>query len=123
MEIIYHSERLEKQCTDLNKAKNVFGGQMKLAVSLLARINAIEQAETLKDIVVMPTFRFHNLKNKNGRDLKGYFAIDVKTRRDPWRIILQPLDENEEPYENVEIDKVAFKVRIVEIMEVSNHYE
>ena len=117
MEIIYHSERIEKQCTDLNRAKSMFGGQKKLAVSLLARINAIEQAETLKDIVVMPTFRFHNLKNKNGRDLKGYFAIDVRTRRDPWRIILQPLDEN------VEIDKVAFKVRIVEIMEVSNHYE
>lgn len=123
MEIIYHSERLEKQCTDLNRAKSMFGGQMKLAVSLLARINALEQAETLKDIVVMPTFRFNNLMNRNGRDLKGDFAIDVKTRRDPWRIILQPLDENEEPYENVEIDKVAFKVRIVEIMEVSNHYE
>lgn len=123
MEIIYHSERLEKQCTDLNKAKNVFGGHMKLAVSLIARINAIEQAETLKDIVVMPTFRFHNLKNKNGRNLKGYFAIDVRTRKDPWRIILQPLDENEEPYVNIEIDKVASKIRIVEIMEVSNHYE
>lgn len=123
MEIIYHSERLEKQCTDLNKAKKMFGGQMQLAVSLLARINAMEQAESLLDIIVQPLFHFHKLRNIKGRNLEGYFAVDVKTRRDPWRIILQPLDENEEPYEDIKIDKVASKVRIVEIMEVSNHYE
>lgn len=123
MEIIYHSERLEKQCTDLNKAKKMFGGQMQLTVSLLARINAMEQAESLLDIIVQPLFHFHKLRNIKGRNLEGYFAVDVKTRRDPWRIILQPLDENEEPYEDIKIDKVASKVRIVEIMEVSNHYE
>ena len=49
--------------------------------------------------------------------------IDVKTRRDPWRIIIQPLDENEEPYDPCNIDEIAGVVRIVEVREVSKHYE
>ena len=28
--------------------------------------------------------------------MEGYFAIDVKSRREQWRIILQPLDKNGE---------------------------
>ena len=44
---------------------------------------------------MMPTFHFHKLSG----NMDGFFAIDVKTRRDPWRIIIQPLDENEEPYD------------------------
>ena len=35
------------------------------------------------------------------RKLEGFFAIDVKSRRDKWRIILQPLDENECPLSHV----------------------
>lgn len=55
--------------------------------------------------------------------MDGIFAIDVKTRKDPWRIIIQPLDENEEPYDPCNIDEIAGVVRIVEVKEVSNHYE
>ena len=47
------------------------------------------------DIIVFPPFRFHKLKG----DLKQFFAIDVKTSRDKWRVILRPLDENEQIYE------------------------
>ena len=72
----------------------------------------------------MPNFHFHNLANKKGKDLKGYYAIDVKSRKDPWRIIIQPLDENENPYkENDSIDQIAGTVKIVEITEVSKRYE
>ena len=39
------------------------------------------------------------------------------------RIIIQPLDENEEPYDPCNIDEIAGVVRIVEAKEVSNHYE
>ena len=91
--------------------------------SLLARINAIENAETIKDIIVQSTFRFHALKNKNGNNLKGYFAIDVKSIKDPWRIILQPLNDQKEPFDPCNIDEIADVVRIVEVSEVSKHYE
>ena len=55
--------------------------------------------------------------------MEGYFAIDVKSIREAWRIILQPLDENEEPYNPCNIDEIAESVKNVEIEEVSKHYE
>ena len=90
---------------------------------LLARINALQMADTIKDIIVQPTFRFHNLENKYGRDLSGFFAIDVKSRREKWRVILQPLDDNKEPFDPCYIDQIASYVKVVEITEVSKHYE
>lgn len=123
MELVYVSETLKSQCTSIKAAKKLFNGDSKLSLSLLARINALQQAEMLKDIIVQPTFHFHKLKNKGGRKLEGYFAIDVKSRKDQWRIILQPLDENGNPYIPCNIDQIAGKVKIVEISEVSKHYE
>lgn len=119
VQLLYNNSKVQKQCTDLKTAKKLFGGNAALATSLFARINAMQQASVIKDIVMMPTFRFHKL---NG-NMDGFFAIDVKTRRDPWRIIIQPLDENEEPYDPCNIDEIAGVVRVVEVKEVSNHYE
>ena len=119
MKIIYANTKTEKQCNSLKEATKLFGGDKKLAESLLARINAIEQADVIKDIIVMPAFRFHNLKGK----LDGYFAIDVKTIREKWRIILQPLNEEENVFVPCNIDEIASVVKIVEIREVSAHYE
>ena len=123
MELVYDDEKTEEQCTSLKSAKKLFGGNEQLARSLLARINALKQADTIKDIIVQPSFRFHKLVNKDGRNLEGFFAIDVKSSREPWRIILEPLDENKEPYLPCNIDEISQNVRIVEITEVSKHYE
>lgn len=123
MELLFTSEKLKTQCKNVAAAKKLFHGDAALSVSLLARINALENAHTLKDIIVQPAFHFHDLKNKKGRNLDGYFAIDVKSRREPWRIILQPLDEDENPYDPCNIDQIAGIVKIIEISEVSKHYE
>ena len=123
MELLYASTKLKTQCTSVKAAKKLFGGDTVLATSLLARINAMEAAETIKDIIVQPSFHFHKLNNKHGRDLEGYFAIDVKSRREQWRIIIQPLDSNKNPFVPCHIDQIAEYVRIVEITEVSKHYE
>lgn len=123
MELIYAKEILEKQCTELKAAKKLFGGNEQLATSLLARINALKSAEVIKDIIVQPTFHFHDLKNIGRKNYEGYFAIDVKSRKEQWRIIIQPLNEDREPYDPCNIDEIAGIVRIVEITEVSKHYE
>ena len=123
MELEYASEKVKQQCTSVKVAKKFFGGDTALATSLLARVHALESADTIKDIIVQPTFHFHKLVNKKGNNLEGYFAIDVKSRKEPWRIILQPLDANKCPYEPCNIDEIAENVRIVEIEEVSKHYE
>ena len=123
MKLVYATDKVENQCTSVKAAKKLFDGNAMLANSLMARINALKQADTIKDIIVQPTFHFHKLVNKNGRNLEGYFAIDVKSRREQWRIILEPLDKNKEPYNPCNIDEISENVRIVEIMEVSKHYE
>ena len=123
MKIIYADAKTEKYCTDMKAATKLFGGKKSLTISLMSRITALDNADSLVDIIRTPIFHFHNLQKKKGRDLKGYYAIDVKGRRDGWRIILQPLDEEERPYKDTSIDQIATKVRIVEITEVSKHYE
>lgn len=123
MKVNYSTEKVKNLCEDLRIAKKFFNGNTLLANSLMARINALKQADTIKDIIMQPAFHFHKLINKNGRDLEGYFAIDVKSRREQWRIIIEPLDENEQTYNPCNIDEIAENVRVVEIMEVSKHYE
>lgn len=123
MNLEYSSEEVRRQCTSVKAANKLFGGKAILTTSLFSRINALESAEHIKDIIVQPAFRFHNLTNKKGKNLEGFFAIDVKTIKEPWRIVLQPLDANKRPYVPCNIDEIADSVRIVEIMEVSNHYE
>ena len=123
MELEYSTEKVENQCTSVKAANKLFGGDVVLTRSLLSRINALKQAETIKDIVVQPTYHFHKLENKKGKNLEGFFAIDVKSRKEPWRIVLQPLDEGKEPYVPCNIDEIAGHVKVVEVMEVSKHYE
>jgi len=119
VKIIYSNAKVEQQCTSLKAATKLFGGDKTMASSLMSRINAIERAIIIKDIIAVPSFRFHKLKG----NLKQYFAIDVKTIRDKWRVILRPLDENEQVYDSCNIDEIASVVTIVEIKEVSAHYE
>ena len=123
MKVIYASKKMEQQCTDLKAAKKLFSGDKSLAMSLLARVNALIQAETIHDIIVQKQFHFHNLYNVGRKNYEGYFAIDVKTRREQWRIILELLDDDEKPFDPPNIDEISRKVRIVEIVEVSKHYE
>ncbi len=119
MDIIYANDKVEKQCTNLKDAKKLFGGNDLLARSLFSRINALKSADVIKDIIVMPTFHFHKLEGQ----FDGYFAIDVKTRKEPWRIILQPLNDQKECYNPCNIDEIANIVKIVGVKEVSKHYE
>ena len=60
MELVYTDAKTEKQCTSLKVARKLFGGNAALANSLFARINALKQAETIKD----QPFTFINLKIK-----------------------------------------------------------
>lgn len=120
--MIYKSEKIRKTCTDTKAAAKLFGGEKKMAICLRARINALQQAVSINDIIAIPSFHFHPLQNK-GRNLDGLFAIDVKSRKEPWRIILELLDENQKPFNPCHIDMIARYVKVVKIEEVSKHYE
>lgn len=119
MDIKYKDSKTEQICTSIKAARKFFGGNDALARSLHARINSLNNANVIKDIIVLPPLHFHNLEGERS----GFFAIDVKSRKDSWRIILQPLDQNEEPYIPCKIDEIAGIVQIVKVEEVSKHYE
>lgn len=123
LKINYQNKSVEKICCDKEEAKKFFDGKANLATSLMARMNVLDAAQCLHDVVVQRQFRFHKLKNKKHSKLEGYFAIDVKNSKEPWRIILRPLNEQGEPYNPCNIDQIAKDAKIIEIVEVSNHYE
>lgn len=123
MEIVYETEKVKELCVSFRAAKRHFGGDENIALKLHARVGLLRAAPTMKDIVVQPTLHFHSLVNKGRRRLDGYFAIDIAGRRCPWRLIVQPLDSNKEPFDPCNIDEIADVAEIVGIMEVSNHYE
>ena len=123
MKIKYTKEEFKSICESFKEAKIFFGGNEILAKSLLSRINAIANASVILDIIVFPPMHFHNLYDKGkNKNLKWYYAIDVKTRKDKWRIILRPLNEDETVCEK-NIDEVAKLIKMIEIKEVSDHYE
>ena len=49
--------------------------------------------------------------------------MDIAGRRCPWRLIVQPLDEDGAPFVSCGIHEVAEVVSVIGIMEVSRHYE
>ena len=98
MKIKYANTKTEKQCSSLKEATKLFGGDKKMAMSLMARINAIEKADIIKDIIVMPTFRFHklqgNLKNilrlmskRRGINGESYYNLLMKKKKNMIRLI------------------------------------
>lgn len=123
MEVRFASGKLQKQCRSSSEAEKLFGGDKGLALALLARIQQLKAAVTIRDIVYTPSLHFHALHNKGRSKLEGYFAIDVKSRKEPWRIIIQPLDENGDPFVPCNIDEISDLVRVVKVEKVSKHYE
>lgn len=123
MKLLYKDDKTKELCTNLKVAKKYFGGKGKYAEKLFSIINALQQAETIEDIIAFPPYHFHPLNDIGKKKLKGMFAIDIINRKQPWRLILQPLDENYCVYDPCNIDQIARFVKVVEVMEVSKHYE
>ena len=123
MEIVYASEKLKTTCTSNRAALKFFGGNSKLAMGLQAKIQALKAAQTIRDIIYTPSLHFHKLRDKGRKGWEGYFAIDVAGRREPWRLILQPLDNDHEPFVPCNIDEICDIVQVVKVEQVSKHYE
>ena len=109
MKILYKNKKLEKQCTDLKVAKKEVGD--KIGRRLLKAINFINEAPNLSLIIDFRPLHFHDLK----ADRKGQYAIDIGTRRDGYRLILE-FDE-----EDVFVN--AIYIEDIYIAEMGKHYE
>ena len=123
MELVYSDKKTESVCTSEKAALKLLGGNKKLVVALFSKIQSLKAAEVLRDISQMPQCHLHPLLDKGRSKLKGYYALDVSGRREPWRIIFRPLDDNHEAFDSTNIDEIAGIVRVVKIEQVSKHYE
>ncbi|WEV37751.1 hypothetical protein [Lactobacillus sp. ESL0677] len=112
MEIIYKNDKVKKQCTSLRQAKKDFSD--KVAKKLLGKINFITSAENLASIINYQPFNFHALRG----NLEGYYAMDIDGRRSQYRLIAC-FDE----YSKEQVFTESQIITIIEITEVSKHYE
>ena len=70
MRLLFATEKLEKQCRKVSEATRLFGGDMQLAVKLLGRINVLEQAEVLRDMLFSDSFAFTSCLIKGGENMR-----------------------------------------------------
>lgn len=120
MVVLYKSTGLEEFCHNRKKAAKKMAG---FADDLLAKINYIEQATSFRDIMEYRPFHCHQLGNKK-KDLTGYWGLDVKGRKTSWRIIVAPLDDdNDIVIPGPDFRSDCKSITIIRIEEVSNHYE
>ena len=116
MKICYKTKKLEKECTDLSKAKKTYGE--KVSEKLFATIEFIQNAVNLQDIIENPSFHFHKLLGKR----KGEYAIDLG-RKLGFRLIIIPLDTIGNQYNKPINTNNAIEIVSISVEEVSNHYE
>lgn len=112
MQVSYRNKRIEKQCTNLREAKKAYSA--KVANKLLKRVNFLIAAENLESVINYPIHHFHDLKG----DQEGLYAIDIDGRRGSYRLLLSI-----EGFSKEQVFAAASKITIIEITEVSNHYE
>ncbi len=105
MELEYKNAKVEKYCRKKSEAVRKFG--KKVGDKLHLRLTQLTAFETLADVPNTPPFRRHRLKDLR----EGQFAIDLTER---YRLIIEPL--------NGEIEDLK-SITIIEVEEVSNHYE
>ena len=116
MDIKYKTDKVKRLCKELAYAKKQLPTEV--AEKLIAYINYIEQATCFSDIMTYPPFKFHKLQG----DRKDEYALDVG-RKLGYRIIIEPLDENNKPLKKEkDINVIKNCTKIVLVVEVTNHY-
>ena len=117
MKIIYSNKKTEKLCEDFSKAVKELGKDVAIRLSNL--LNAIESFPTLLDLLGLPQYHLHPL---TGNRVYQYSLVIHKGYK--WRLIIYPLDENGEVLKDKSDErKMLLKAVMVEVLEVSDHYD
>lgn len=110
MELTYKTAKLQKLCENLSYNKELvkkYG--IEVANKLPKRINELKSFNTLNDVPTSLPHRRHKLSGK----LKGVYAINITSQ---YRLIFKQKENN------IIIEDLR-KIKEIEIMEVSKHYE
>ena len=110
MELTYKNEKLRNLCENPKYNKELIKKYgIEVAKRLPQRINELKSFNSLSDIPTNPPFRRHKLSG----DRDGQFAINITNQ---YRLIFRQKDNN------ILVEDLR-KIKEIEIMEVSKHYE
>lgn len=115
MKIIYYNQRAKEAFCSEYRDKWKYPMAVKEKLMFIEGI--LNSFTCLMDVINYPSFRFHKLVGNK----KGQWSIYVG--HTGYRVSLIPCDENEQEILNGDILAFAKSIKIVEIVEVSNHYE
>lgn len=115
LKIIYNSKNTEKNFS--SKYRNKWKYPQAVEKKLMATENFINSANTLQDIVLYKPFRFHKLEGRRKHEWSIYLG------NTGYRVTMIPCDENENEIIDGDIIAQCKNIKIIEITEVSNHYE
>ena len=117
MKIVYSNSKTERLCEDSKRAVKELGPDVARKLSDL--LNAIESFPTLLDLKGLPQYRLHSL----GYDREYQYSLVIH-KGYKWRLIVYPLDEQGEILKDKSNEmEMLSKAVMVEILEVSEHYD
>lgn len=110
MELTYKTEKLRNLCENPKYNKDLVKNYgVEVAKKLPQRIKELKAFNCLNDVPSTLPFRRHKLSG----DLKNYFAVNINKQ---YRLIFRQKENN------IIIEDLK-KIKDIEIMEVSKHYE
>jgi len=115
MEILYKNKRVEKDFCSKFKSKWKYPPRVK--EKLEATENYLKNATNLSDVVQYPPFHFHGMEGTR----KGEWSIYLGNTG--YRVTMIPCDDAGVAITHGDIIAQCKQIRVVQVTEVSNHYE
>jgi len=115
IDLKWGSQKTGKLCRDPKKALRELG--QLVAEKLLAAIQFLESATTLRDVLCMPIYHLHTVGGKR----KSQLAMDLG-RKIGYRLIIKPDPPWNEEEEKLDLSSKCQIVSCIIILEVTNHY-
>lgn len=115
MEILYKNFKVEQSFSAQYSKKWKYPKQVQIKLHSIR--NFIEQAQSLNDICRMPMYRFHHLQGSR----KHEWSISVGNTG--YRITIIPCDQDGKELIDGDILSQCKQIKVIQITEVSNHYE
>lgn len=115
MEILYKNKRVEKEFSSQYKKSWKYPSTVER--KLIAAENFIQSAVSLNDVIHYPPFHFHRLEGKRKAEWSIYLG------NTGYRVAMIPCDDEGNEIVDGDIIAQCKQIKIVEITEVSNHYE
>ena len=117
MKIIYKDDKTYELCNDIKKSSKRLG--VEVSYKLFTLMQVLEISKNLYEIQLLPYYRLHKLKG----DRKKQYSLTIH-KGSKYRLIILPYDENDKMIEINDNEKqMLIKTVMIEILEVSEHYE